>query len=100
MKTGTHPMQTRLKLFLDWGITFDKVYQTEQKANRKVHYADKGELEQNILKAFAQKKSQKQTPPVTENRKPPNGMDQTPQMQKKDYSANKASQKMKHEERG
>ena len=23
MKTGTHPMQTRLPLFLDWGITFD-----------------------------------------------------------------------------
>ena len=24
MKTGTHPMQTRLPLFLDWGITFDE----------------------------------------------------------------------------
>ena len=23
MKTGTHPMRTRLRLFLDWGITFD-----------------------------------------------------------------------------
>ena len=24
MKTGCHPMQTRLRLFLDWGITFEK----------------------------------------------------------------------------
>ena len=22
MKTGTHPMRTRLRLFLEWGITF------------------------------------------------------------------------------
>lgn len=27
MKTGTHPMQTRLRLFLDWGITFDEPYE-------------------------------------------------------------------------
>ncbi len=27
MKTGSHPMRTRLRLFLDWGITFGKPYQ-------------------------------------------------------------------------
>ena len=28
MKTGTNPMRTRLRLFLDWGITFGEAYQT------------------------------------------------------------------------
>lgn len=50
MKTGAHPMKTKLKLFLDWGITFDKPYITEEKSHRKVYYADKDELEQNILR--------------------------------------------------
>lgn len=50
MKTGAHPMKTKLKLFLDWGITFDKPYITEEKCHRKVYYADKDELEQNILR--------------------------------------------------
>ena len=52
MKTGTHPMQTRLRLFLDWGITFDNVYEVPEKAERKVAYADKDELEQRILTRF------------------------------------------------
>ena len=26
MKTGCHPMQTRLRLFLDWGITFERTH--------------------------------------------------------------------------
>ncbi|MDD3227789.1 MAG: type IV secretory system conjugative DNA transfer family protein [Oscillospiraceae bacterium] len=50
MKTGTHPMQTRLRLFLDWGITFGKPYSVQEKAQRKVSYADKGELEQSIVR--------------------------------------------------
>ncbi|MDD4511381.1 MAG: type IV secretory system conjugative DNA transfer family protein [Oscillospiraceae bacterium] len=50
MKTGTHPMQTRLRLFLDWGITFGKPYSVTEKAQRKVSYADKGELEQSIVR--------------------------------------------------
>ncbi|MGB4661253.1 MAG: type IV secretory system conjugative DNA transfer family protein [Mobilitalea sp.] len=50
MKTGVHPMKTKLRLFLDWGITFDKVYETEEKSHRKVHYADKEELEENIIR--------------------------------------------------
>lgn len=42
MKTGTHPMQTRLRLFLDWGITFEKKgYQVPNKGTRKVAYASK-----------------------------------------------------------
>lgn len=50
MKTGAHPMQTKLKLFLDWGITFDKPYKTEEKSHRKVYYANKEELEENIVR--------------------------------------------------
>ena len=77
MKTGTHPMQTRLKLFLDWGITFDKTYEAPQQANRKVYYADKDELVQNIAKALRNSKSYSQTPPLTESRKANDGMGQT-----------------------
>ena len=49
MKTGVHPMQTKLRLFLDWGITFDKPYEMEEKSHRKVRYADKQTLEENVL---------------------------------------------------
>ncbi|WP_294852376.1 VirD4-like conjugal transfer protein, CD1115 family [uncultured Oscillibacter sp.] len=48
MKTGTHPIQTRLRLFLDWGITFDNQYAVPERAQRKVAYADKHELERSI----------------------------------------------------
>jgi len=50
MKTGTHPMKTRLHLFLDWGITFGVPYTVEEKAHRKVVYADKQVLEENIVR--------------------------------------------------
>ncbi len=50
MKTGTHPMRTRLRLFLDWGIRFGEPYTVEEKANRKVVYADKQALEENIVR--------------------------------------------------
>ncbi|WP_312907007.1 VirD4-like conjugal transfer protein, CD1115 family [Tissierella praeacuta] len=49
MKTGTHPMQTVLRLFLDWGITFGEPYITEERSHRKVVYADKQTLEENIV---------------------------------------------------
>ena len=50
MKTGTHPMRTKLRLFFDWGITFDGVYAVPEKGNRKVIYADKQTLEENIVR--------------------------------------------------
>jgi len=50
MKTGTHPMQTRLRLFLDWGIVFHNQYSVPEKTQRKVAYADKTELEQSIVR--------------------------------------------------
>jgi type IV secretion system protein VirD4 len=52
MKTGTHPMRTRLRLFLDWGITFEEPYIVPERTNRKVVYASRQELEQSILKQY------------------------------------------------
>lgn len=49
-KTGCCPMRTKLPLFLKWGITFDKTYEVEERAARKVFYADRFELEQEILR--------------------------------------------------
>ena len=52
MKTGTHPMRTRLRLFLDWGITFGEAYQMPERAQRKVYYADRRELEAAIVQRY------------------------------------------------
>ena len=48
MKTGTHPMQTLLRLFLDWGITFGKPCAVPERACLAVAYADREELERRI----------------------------------------------------
>ena len=49
MKTGENPMRTVLRLFLDWGISFGDPYIMEEKSHRKVAYADKKTLEENII---------------------------------------------------
>ena len=41
-------MKTRLRLFLDWGITFDEPYQMPERANRKIAYANKEDLVRSI----------------------------------------------------
>ena len=48
MKTGSHPMQTRLRLFLEWGITFGNPYVLPERAAREVAYADKKSLSRSI----------------------------------------------------
>ena len=48
MKTGTHPMRTQLRLFLEWGITFGEAYETPDCGRRPVYYADCRELERAI----------------------------------------------------
>ena len=49
MKTGTHPMRTKLRLFLDWGITFDPDgYRMPEQAARKIAYVDQSELVHSI----------------------------------------------------
>ena len=52
MKTGTHPMRTHLQLFLKWGITFGKPYQTAERSQRKIYYADRDELRIRIFQRF------------------------------------------------
>ena len=51
MKTGTHPMRTRLRLFTEWGITFEKPYVVQERSQRKVKYANRVELMKNIMEA-------------------------------------------------
>lgn len=51
-KTGSHPMRTKLKLFLKWGITFEEPYEIEEKSARKVAYADKREIEEEIIRRY------------------------------------------------
>ena len=51
-KTGSHPMKTKLKLFLKWGITFEEAYEMEEKSARKVAYADKQEIEEEIIRRY------------------------------------------------
>ena len=54
MKTGTHPMKTQLRLFLDWGIRFGKAYELPEKAARPVSYANKKILIQAITERHPQ----------------------------------------------
>ena len=51
-------MQTRLRLFLEWGITFGEPYQVPQRAARKVYYASKAELTSAIYRAFPSRQGQ------------------------------------------
>ena len=57
MKTGTHPMRTRLRLFLDWGITFEKDSPTPEPVVRRVAYAGCEELMASIRKQYAAEKT-------------------------------------------
>lgn len=54
MKTGAHPMRVKLKLYHDWGITFDtkKPYTVCENVNRKVEYADKKEIVEAIARRY------------------------------------------------
>ena len=58
MKTGTYPMQTKLKLFFDWGITFGEPYTTPEHAVRKVAYASREELFRSVRKAQQEQNTQ------------------------------------------
>ncbi len=45
-------MRTRLRLFLQWGITFDEPYVLQDKGAREVAYASKEELLQRIVNEY------------------------------------------------
>ena len=52
MKASKNPMKTRLKLFFEWGITFEEPYRLPEKAARKVVYADKNSVEEAIIRKY------------------------------------------------
>lgn len=52
MKTGCHPMRTRLQLFLDWGIRFEEPYILPERLDRTVKYAGREELTDAIRKKY------------------------------------------------
>ena len=52
MKTGVHPMRTKLQLYFKWGISFEEPYQVPERAQREVYYAGKEELLMNIKKSL------------------------------------------------
>ena len=76
MKTGTHPMQTKLRLFLDWGITFDATYATPEHAARPVAYASRQELFLSISKRYSSsdRPVQAQQASATQRRAPRSAM--------------------------
>ena len=41
MKTGSHPMRTKLQLYFKWGIQFEEPYQVPERVRREVYYAGK-----------------------------------------------------------
>ena len=54
MKTGVHPIRVRLKLFKNWGISFNEKepYTVADKGDREVEYAEKQEIITGIMKKY------------------------------------------------
>ena len=48
-------MRTRLRLFLDWGITFEEPYSVPERADRTVAYASRMDLEKNLPLSYKTK---------------------------------------------
>ena len=44
MKTGMHPMRTRLRLFLEWGISFEEPFTVQKREHATIRYAGREEL--------------------------------------------------------
>ncbi len=59
-KTGCHPVRTCLRLFLEWGITFEEKYRVEEQAARKVYYADQNALTRAIVRKYPPKLAERQ----------------------------------------
>lgn len=60
MKTGVHPIMTKMELFTKWGITFGEPYKLQDKSARPVKYVS----ERDIVTAIAkQQRTQKKAPP-------------------------------------
>lgn len=85
-KTGCCPMQTTLPLFFKWGITFDREYAVEERAARKVAYADRFELEQEIVcRSDAYEDGFDELPPELPTGARGGGMQRTPAPEPKEH---------------
>ena len=58
MKTGTHPMISKLKLYFKWGIQFGEPYLLPDKGARTVRYLERDELMREIAVKYPQKKKE------------------------------------------
>ena len=52
MKTGFFPMKVRLRLFPEWGISFNSEYVSAENSSRKVAYASKNEIVEGIIQKY------------------------------------------------
>lgn len=64
MKTGCHPMQTELRLFLDWGISFEEAYTVPKRENAYIRYARREELMRAITEKYPCKKTDREAKPL------------------------------------
>ena len=67
MKTGVHPMISKLKLYFKWGIKFDEEYRLSDKAARPVSYKDCGELIRDVSLKYPPNQRDAGPMPHTEN---------------------------------
>lgn len=56
MKTGTHPMISRLKLYFRWGIKFGEPFRIEDRGARAVSYMERDGLIREVELKYPQKK--------------------------------------------
>jgi type IV secretion system protein VirD4 len=75
MKTGCNPFIAKLKLFFQWGITFDEEhpYVLPDRGARAVAYVSKTQLEDAIIAKFPPPQSRKTNQPHFERRRIPPG---------------------------
>ena len=55
MKTGTHPMISKLKLYFKWGIRFGEPFLLEDRGARRVDYAERDRLISAVEQKYPQK---------------------------------------------
>ena len=67
MKTGVHPMISKLKLYFKWGIKFEEEYRLSDKAARPVSYKDCGELIRDVSLKYPPNQRDAGPMPHTEN---------------------------------
>lgn len=86
-KTGCCPLQTRLPLFLKWGIIFGEAYEVPERSARQVAYADRFELEQEIVRRRDDDEIEDELPgelPMPSGVPRAGGQNHTPALQERD----------------